>query len=257
MNKLYNTIILLMCTLTLVSCGQETTEKTPDAAKTEPVTAAIDTTEPEAVGQQSTESETTAEQAETVSPEIAEAVTSPVPVIDKTDPAWKLKVQKPELMAFEPDKTYYWDMETNIGSMSFKLFQDTAPMHVTSTIYLTNLGFYDNIIFHRIIPGFMAQGGDPTGTGRSGPAYKYDGEFDGGRRHDKPGLLSMANAGPGTDSSQFFITFVPTPHLDGKHTLFGELVEGMETLKTLESKGSRSGRTSEKLEIIKATIRIE
>ena len=82
-------------------------------------------------------------------------------------------------------------------------------MHVGSTIYLTHLGFYDGVPFHRVIPGFMAQGGDPTGSGRGGPGYKYAGEFDPKVTHDKPGLLSMANAGPGTDGSQFFITFVP------------------------------------------------
>ena len=103
----------------------------------------------------------------------------------------------------------------------------------------------------------MAQGGDPTGTGRGGPGYKYAGEFDGTTSHERPGLLSMANAGPGTDGSQFFITFVPTGFLDGKHTIFGELIAGEETLRALEKAGSRSGRTSETLKIIRATIRVE
>ena len=245
MTKFYCSIALLMFAMTLASCGQESTETKPKA----------EAPEPEMVKESVQEAAQTSLAAEQV--EVVDPVTPPNSTIDKTDPAWKLKIEQPELMQFESGKNYYWDMETNKGPMSFKLFQDTAPMHVTSTIYLTNLGFYDNIIFHRIIPGFMAQGGDPTGTGRSGPAYKYDGEFDGGRHHDKPGLLSMANAGPGTDGSQFFITFTPTPHLDGKHTLFGELISGMDTLKALESSGSRSGRTSEKLEIIKATIRVE
>jgi peptidyl-prolyl cis-trans isomerase B (cyclophilin B) len=254
MIKLYSSIILLMLTFILSSCGQETaeTKAPPEPAKIEKVE--VKTTEPEA--QETLQEETQIKAAE----KQVEAVASVAPIepsIDKTDPVWKLKVEKPELMSFDPARSYFWDMETNKGSMKFKLYSDTAPMHVTSTIYLTKLGFYDNLIFHRVIPGFMAQGGDPTGTGRSGPAYKYNGEFEGGRHHDKPGLLSMANAGPGTDGSQFFITFVPTPHLDGKHTIFGELVEGMETLQTLESKGSRSGRTSEELEIIKATIRVE
>jgi cyclophilin family peptidyl-prolyl cis-trans isomerase len=103
----------------------------------------------------------------------------------------------------------------------------------------------------------MAQGGDPAGNGTGGPGYEYDGEFEGGAKHDRPGILSMANAGPGTDGSQFFLTFVPTGHLDGKHTVFGETVKGMDTLKALESAGSASGRTKEKLEITKATIRVE
>ncbi|MBV1879061.1 MAG: peptidylprolyl isomerase [Pseudomonadales bacterium] len=161
------------------------------------------------------------------------------------------------MMSFDKDKTYFWDMVTNKGNMSFRLFHKTAPMHVTSTIHLSKLGFYDEVIFHRVIPGFMAQGGDPTGTGRGGPGYKYAGEFAEGIHHDKPGLLSMANAGPNTDGSQFFITFVPTPFLDGKHTIFGELVSGEETLNLLETKGSRSGKTSEALQILNTSIRVE
>ena len=100
----------------------------------------------------------------------------------------------------------------------------------------------------------MAQGGCPLGTGTGGPGYKFSGEFSSPKKHDRPGLLSMANAGPGTDGSQFFITFVVTPWLDGKHTLFGEVVDGMETLKKLEQKGSRTGRTTEKLVIEKANV---
>tara|TARA_R110002073_G_scaffold8076_5_gene45180 strand:+ start:1568 stop:2278 length:711 start_codon:yes stop_codon:yes gene_type:complete len=175
-------------------------------------------------------------------------------LIDKTDANWKSKVTEPELMSFEEGKTYLWELETNHGTMTFKLFHEASPMHVSSTVYLTELGFYDDVLFHRVIPGFMAQGGDPTGTGRGGPAYKYDGEFAAGLSHTRPGLLSMANAGPGTDGSQFFITFVPTPFLDGKHTIFGELTGGMEVLKALEARGSRGGATSEELKIISAKI---
>ena len=174
--------------------------------------------------------------------------------IDKSDPDWKSKLQLPELMSFEPGQEIIWKLETNVGDMRFKLFSDIAPMHVTSTIYLTELGFYDDVIFHRVITGFMAQGGDPLGIGRGGPGYQYDGEFSPQARHDRPGLLSMANRGPGTDGSQFFITFVPTPWLDGKHTIFGEIVSGEETIAELETRGSRSGKTSERLVIIRASI---
>ncbi|MEO7435446.1 MAG: peptidylprolyl isomerase [Candidatus Binatia bacterium] len=177
--------------------------------------------------------------------------------IDKSNARWKTRLAKPTQVSFTAGKTYLWVLETNKGPIEVRLLADSAPMHVTSTIYLTNLGFYDGLIFHRVIPGFMAQGGDPNGTGTGGPGYEYDGEFKGGAKHDKPGLLSMANAGPGTDGSQFFLTFVPTNYLDGKHTVFGETVKGTETLKALESAGSQSGKTKEKLEITKATIRVD
>jgi len=103
----------------------------------------------------------------------------------------------------------------------------------------------------------MAQGGDPIGNGTGGPGYEYDGEFKGGAKHDKPGMLSMANAGPGTDGSQFFLTFVPTQWLDGKHTIFGKVVEGKDVLKKLEAAGSQSGKTSEPLKIDKVTIKVD
>ncbi|MFL2529709.1 MAG: peptidylprolyl isomerase [Candidatus Azotimanducaceae bacterium] len=177
--------------------------------------------------------------------------------VDKSNPRWKQSLTKPKLMEFNLDEKYYWDLETNVGDISFELFAKTAPMHVTSTIYLTELGFYDDIVFHRVITGFMAQGGDPTGTGRGGPGYNYEGEFSRGVSHDRAGLLSMANAGPGTDGSQFFITFIPTQYLDGKHTIFGGMVSGKETLDALESAGSRSGKPTSSLKIVKATIRRE
>ncbi len=185
---------------------------------------------------------------ETMQPEAAATV-------DKTNPNWKQQLSIPGMMEFKAGEKYYWDMETNMGNMSFLLFHEQTPMHASSTIYLTELGFYDEVVFHRVIPGFMAQGGDPTGTGRGGPGYRYEGEFPEGLSHDRPGLLSMANAGPGTDGSQFFITFVPLQYLDGKHTIFGELVDGMETLKALAERGSNSGQPTEELVINKATIR--
>lgn len=177
--------------------------------------------------------------------------------IDKSSRSWKGKLPKPPKATFEKGKTYIWVLDTNVGPMRVKLLPDVAPMHVTSTIYLTQLGFYDDVPFHRVITGFMAQGGDPTGTGRGGPGYKYGGEFSRTVRHDRKGLLSMANAGPGTDGSQFFITFAATPHLDDKHTIFGRVVEGTSTLAELEKRGSRSGRPTEPLKIEKARIVVE
>jgi cyclophilin family peptidyl-prolyl cis-trans isomerase len=177
--------------------------------------------------------------------------------IDKSQNGWKTRLPKPPQADFAEGKKYYWLLDTNVGPIKLELMPEVAPMHVTSTIYLTRLGFYDGVPFHRVITGFMAQGGDPLGRGTGGPGYKYDGEFDASVRHDVPGILSMANAGPGTDGSQFFITFVPTPHLDGRHTIFGKVVEGMDTVKALEAAGSRSGRPSKELVIEKATIEVE
>jgi cyclophilin family peptidyl-prolyl cis-trans isomerase len=177
--------------------------------------------------------------------------------IDKSAAGWKTKLPKPPQLTFTPGKSYFWDLETSKGRIKIKLMPDVAPMHVSSTIYLTRLGFYDGLTFHRVIPGFMAQGGDPIGNGTGGPGYKYDGEFSPNVKHAKPGILSMANAGPGTDGSQFFITFVPTPHLDGRHSIFGEVVEGEDVLKKLEQAGSPSGATKEKLTIDKATITVQ
>ncbi|MGA1871907.1 MAG: peptidylprolyl isomerase [bacterium] len=173
--------------------------------------------------------------------------------IDKKD-AWKLNLKKPELMKFDSHKNYYWILETNKGTIKIKLMPDIAPMHVTSTIFLTKKGFYDNIKFHRVIPGFMAQGGCPLGTGTGGPGYEYSGEFDPNVKHDRSYLLSMANRGPGTDGSQFFLTFKATPWLDGKHTIFGEIVEGKEVMAKLEAAGTRSGKPKEELFILKARI---
>ena len=177
--------------------------------------------------------------------------------VDKGNARWKSALPKPRQAEFDPALTYFALMETNKGPVKIKFLPQVAPMHVTSFVYLTKLGFYDGLAFHRVISGFMAQGGDPLGNGTGGPGYEFDGELDPKVKHDKPGLLSMANAGPGTDGSQFFLTFVPTPWLDGKHTIFGEVVEGMETLKKLEAAGSRSGQTSEPLKIEKVTIEVE
>ena len=177
--------------------------------------------------------------------------------IDKSKQDWKTTLPQPSAFTFGEDKTYLWHVITNKGDIVIELMPDIAPKHVSSTIYLTTLGFYDNTIFHRIIPGFMAQGGDPTGTGRGSPGYKYAGEFSDEIKHTQDGLLSMANSGPNTDGSQFFLTFTATPWLDGKHTIFGQVIQGMDVLEKLQKLGSRSGKTSEEVSILKATISVQ
>jgi len=123
--------------------------------------------------------------------------------------------------------------ETTMGTFKAKLYTDKAPVTTKNFIDLVNKGFYNGIIFHRIIDGFMIQGGDPTGTGRGGSGTKIKDEFGPGLKHDKKGILSMANAGPNTGESQFFITLAPQPHLDGKHAVFGEIIEGMNVVEKI------------------------
>ena len=125
-------------------------------------------------------------------------------------------------------------LHTNHGPIAVELFEDDAPKTVGNFTKLAREGFYDGIVFHRVIPDFMIQGGCPNGDGRGGPGYKFGDEFVSGLKHDRPGILSMANAGPGTNGSQFFITHGPTPWLDGKHTVFGAVV-GPEDQKVVDS----------------------
>ena len=119
-------------------------------------------------------------------------------------------------------------INTNKGAIVVELFDDQTPVTVENFVKLSNDGFYNGVIFHRVIKDFMIQGGDPTGTGTGGPGYQFQDEIVSGLAFDKPGLLAMANAGPNTNGSQFFITTVPTPWLTGKHTIFGEVTEGQD-----------------------------
>jgi cyclophilin family peptidyl-prolyl cis-trans isomerase len=130
-----------------------------------------------------------------------------------------------------PNPTATFD--TYLGTFTVELFDDLAPKTAGNFAKLAKEGFYDGVIFHRVIDGFMIQGGDPTGTGRGGPGYKIPDEFAPGLKHDGEGILSMANAGPGTGGSQFFITLVPTPWLDGKHAIFGRVTAGMDVVRAI------------------------
>jgi cyclophilin family peptidyl-prolyl cis-trans isomerase len=176
--------------------------------------------------------------------------------VNKGAQGWKMNLPMPKAVAFTAGKQYFVRMTTNKGDVLIRFMPDIAPLHVTNFLYLTRIGFYDNTPFHRVITRFMAQGGDPTGTGGGSPGYGFGGEFSDKAKHDRPGLLSMANAGPGTDGSQFFLTFVPTPWLNGKHTIFGEVVEGLDVLKALEAAGSQSGAPTEKLTLDKCVVEV-
>ena len=153
----------------------------------------------------------------------------------------------------DTSKAYRARFKTQRGEFVVQLHVDKAPMTVENFVNLARAGFYDGTTFHRVIPGFMAQGGDPTGTGRGGPGYSFGDEFEPSLRHDGPGILSMANAGPNTNGSQFFITFGPTPHLDGRHSVFGRVVEGMEVVNSLRERDPdrdpNPGDTIETIEI--------
>ena len=137
---------------------------------------------------------------------------------------------KPPEFGLDLKKKYSVTMSTDKGDILIDLFADKTPVTVNNFVFLARERFYDGTIFHRVISGFMTQGGDPTGTGRGGPGYRFADEFIPSLKHDKPGVLSMANAGPGTNGSQFFITHVPTPHLNNMHTVFGQVVSGMDVL---------------------------
>jgi cyclophilin family peptidyl-prolyl cis-trans isomerase len=134
----------------------------------------------------------------------------------------------------EKGKNYRAQVITNKGTMILDLYQDKTPMTVNNFVFLARNKYYDGIIFHRVLEDFMAQTGDPTGTGRGGPGYKFGDETNTNLSHNAKGMLSMANAGPGTNGSQFFITFKATPHLDGRHTVFGKVIEGVEVLDKLQ-----------------------
>ena len=155
--------------------------------------------------------------------------------------------------SLDTSKQYRARFKTQRGEFLVDLFSAKAPMTVENFINLARAGFYDGTTFHRVIPGFMAQGGDPTGTGRGGPGYQFGDEFDSSLRHGGPGVLSMANAGPNTNGSQFFITFDATQHLDGRHTVFGQVTEGMDVVRSVRerdpARDTQPGDTIESIEI--------
>ena len=160
---------------------------------------------------------------------------------------------KPPEMALDPKKRYSATLHTDKGDIVVALFADKTPLTVNNFVFLARQNFYDGTIFHRVIKDFMAQGGDPTGSGRGGPGYQFKDEFDPKLHHDKPGVLSMANSGPNTNGSQFFLTHVPTPWLDGKHSVFGQVTNGLDVLLSIPERDPQR-RNAPAVQLISVTI---
>lgn len=142
---------------------------------------------------------------------------------------WK----NPPAMEIDPKKSYSATIETQRGTIQLELYPQYAPKTVNNFVFLARQGFYDGITFHRVIANFMIQGGDPTGSGRGGPGYRFEDEFKGNPLRHETGMLSMANAGPATNGSQFFITHSPQPHLDNRHTVFGKVTTGQQVVNAI------------------------
>ena len=155
------------------------------------------------------------------------AATTSAPTLTKKP----MSYSAPPPMTIDTNKQYTATIETGKGNLVLELFASDVPVTVNNFVFLAREGFYDNTTFHRVIPDFMAQGGDPTGTGTGGPGYKFADEFT--KHTHVTGTLSMANAGPNTNGSQFFITYAPQSHLDNRHSVFGKLIDGMDILKRL------------------------
>jgi peptidyl-prolyl cis-trans isomerase B (cyclophilin B) len=146
----------------------------------------------------------------------------------------KLEWKRPPEMKIDPSKTYRAAIETDKGTIELELYPQHAPKTVNNFVFLAKEGFYDGTSFHRVISAFMIQGGDPTGTGRGGPGYKFEDEVKENPLKHETGVISMANSGPNTNGSQFFITHSPQPHLNGRHTVFGKVVSGQEVVDTIK-----------------------
>ena len=165
----------------------------------------------------------------------------PTPTIVSARQASRTQYSSPPAMALETASDYVAEFRTNYGNFRIDLLETETPVTVNNFVFLARQGFYDGLIFHRVIENFMIQGGDPTGTGAGGPGYRFQDEIVPGLVFDSPGKLAMANAGPGTNGSQFFITTVPTPHLNGAHTIFGVVTEGQSVVDAI-SRASTGAR---------------
>ncbi len=223
---------LLMAAL-LSACGTEPAVPTPTATlEVLPSSGIADTPTPPVIG--------------TATPQTLESASGR---------SYKQYPQPPEL-TIDVEGTYTADIQTSMGAITVELYAEDAPLTVNNFVFLAGQGFYDGLLFHRVIPDFMIQGGDPTGTGSSGPGYRFQDEIVPSLTFDRPGVLAMANAGPNTNGSQFFITVAPTPHLTGNHTIFGQVADGQEVANAISLvRSSRENRPME--DVIIQAIRIK
>ena len=176
---------------------------------------------------------------------------TPTPVtVGTSDGRTIRQYAQPPGMEIDPAGSYTADIQTNQGTISVELYAEDAPVTVNNFVFLARQGFYDGVIFHRVIPNFMIQGGDPTGTGAAGPGYKFQDEIVPSLAFDSAGILAMANSGSNTNGSQFFITVVPTPHLTGDHTIFGRVISGQEVADAISvARADRDNRPLEEVVI--------
>lgn len=233
-------ILIGAVTLLVVACGAADTP-TPTPAETPPAAESIATNTPAA--EEASTADDVADE-----PAASQAVPPPAAVSEgaasELEPAARADMYSAmPPMQIDPAKIYYATFKTEQGDIKVQLFADRAPVTVNNFVFLAREGFYNNTTFHRVLDGFMAQGGDPTGTGAGGPGYRFQDEFDPSLTFDRAGLLAMANSGPGTNGSQFFITFAPTDWLNGRHTIFGEVVEGAEVLDKLTRRDPNTNPT--------------
>jgi peptidyl-prolyl cis-trans isomerase B (cyclophilin B) len=204
--------------------------------------------------EENTEVDQTAKPEETVSPKALGGVACGAEVPPDAGTK-KPKFKKPPEMQIDLNKSYRVAMTTSCGEISLELFDDKSPKTVNSFLFLVKKGFYDGLTFHRIVKDFVVQGGDPEGTGMGDPGYKFEDEVDNGLKFDQVGLLAMANSGPNTNGSQFFITTGEASHLNGKHTIFGKVIGGMEVVDALNAlEADQNGKPTQTAYIESVTI---
>ena len=214
-------IALLIALMVFAGCVLPTPspEATTPSGQDSSATAAEETTEATPAAQAATATPAGPASSPTAEP-------PPTPTIVSAREASRTQYSSPPAMALETASDYFAEFRTNYGNFRVDLLETETPVTVNNFVFLARQGYYDGLTFHRVIENFMIQGGDPTGTGAGGPGYKFQDEIVAGLVFDSPGKLAMANAGPGTNGSQFFVTTVPTPHLNGAHTIFGVVVDG-------------------------------